>query len=218
MRKRSYEIVYASYAVVSEDRARFTRGTLGKNRRRKNRDSSFRRREKKKNERQRDRSRVKSERALPSSSWDGTRDVARCACERSVPRKRKIRERVRVRRPGKVVGRAAIAPRVQGRGWGSRARLAAASAGERTWRVLGVRRATAPRAAGRRPPSDVAAGRTTCVACVAAIISFAPGEVAASRRPGAFEDRGLARGRFGDCRSEDASRWFVSRRLGRVEE
>jgi hypothetical protein len=120
--------------------------------------------------------------------------------------------------PEKVVGRAAIAPRVLGRGWGSRARLAAAPAGERTWRVLGVRRATAPRAAGRRPPSDVAAGRTTCFACVAAIISFAPGEVAASRRPGAFEDRGLARGRFGDCRSEDASRWFVSRRLGCVEE
>jgi hypothetical protein len=120
--------------------------------------------------------------------------------------------------PEKVVGRAAIAPRVQGRGRGSRARLAAAPAGERTWRVLGVRRATAPRAAGRRPPSDVAAGRTTCFACVAAIISFAPGEVAASRRPGAFEDRGLARGRFGDCRSEDASRWFVSRRLGCVEE
>jgi hypothetical protein len=120
--------------------------------------------------------------------------------------------------PEKVVGRAAIAPRVQGRGRGSRARLAAAAAGERTWRVLGVRRATAPRAAGRRPPSDVAAGRTTCFACVAAIISFAPGEVAASRRPGAFEDRGLARGRFGDCRSEDASRWFVSRRLGCVEE
>ena len=82
--------------------------------------------------------------------------------------------------PEKVVGRAAIAPRVQGRGRGSRARLAAAPAGERTWRVLGVRRATAPRAAGRRPPSDVAAGRTTCFACVAAIISFAPGEVAAS--------------------------------------
>lgn len=178
-------------------------------------DSSFRRREKKRTPKG---PIAREERALPSSSWDGTRDVARCACERSVPRKRKIRERVRVRRPGKVVGRAAIAPRVQGRGWGSRARLAAASAGERTWRVLGVRRATAPRAAGRRPPSDVAAGRTTCVACVAAIISFAPGEVAASRRPGAFEDRGLARGRFGDCRSEDASRWFVSRRLGRVEE
>jgi hypothetical protein len=153
-----------------------------------------------------------------SSAWGGTRDFARCPCERSVPRKRKIRERVRVRRPEKVVGRAAIAPRVLGRGWGSRARLAAAPAGERTWRVLGVRRATAPRAAGRRPPSDVAAGRTTCFACVAAIISFAPGEVAASRRPGAFEDRGLARGRFGDCRSEDASRWFVSRRLGCVEE
>ena len=180
-------------------------------------DSSFRRREKKKKRTPKGPI-AREERALPSSSWDGTRDVARCACERSVPKKRKIRERVRVRRPGKVVGRAAIAPRVQGRGWGSRARLAAASAGERTWRVLGVRRATAPRAAGRRPPSDVAAGRTTCVACVAAIISFAPGEVAASRRPGAFEDRGLARGRFGDCRSEDASRWFVSRRLGRVEE
>jgi hypothetical protein len=154
--------------------------------------------------------------ALPS--WGGTRDLARCPCERSVPRKRKIRERVAFAAPEKVVGRAAIAPRVLGRGWGSRARLAAAPAGERTWRVLGVRRATAPRAAGRRPPSDVAAGRTTCFACVAAIISFAPGEVAASRRPGAFEDRGLARGRFGDCRSEDASRWFVSRRLGCVEE
>jgi hypothetical protein len=35
--------------------------------------------------------------ALPS--WGGTRDFARCPCERSVPRKRKIRERVRVRRP-----------------------------------------------------------------------------------------------------------------------
>ena len=215
MRKRSYEIVYASYAVVSEDRARFTRGTGKRPFEKKKSDSSCRRREKKRTPKG---PIAREERALPSSSWDGTRDVARCACERSVPKKRKIRERVRVRRPGKVVGRAAIAPRVQGRGWGSRARLAAASAGERTWRVLGVRRATAPRAAGRRPPSDVAAGRTTCVACVAAIISFAPGEVAASRRPGAFEDRGLARGRFGDCRSEDASRWFVSRRLGRVEE
>ena len=194
--------------VVSEGHA--SRARVGK---KGEKIASFRRRERKR----KPRGPIAVERsALPS--WGGTRDFARCPCERSVPRKRKIRERVRVRRPGKVVGRAAIAPRVQGRGWGSRARLAAAPAGERTWRVLGVRRATAPRAAGRRPPSDVAAGRTTCFACVAAIISFAPGEVAASRRPGAFEDRGLARGRFGDCRSEDASRWFVSRRLGCVEE
>ena len=216
MRKRSYEIVYASCEVVSEDRARFTRGIWEKRPfEKKNRDSSFRRREQKRTPK----GPIAREEARSSVVVVGRHP--RCSpipCERSVPRKRKIRERVRVRRPGKVVGRAAIAPRVQGRGWGSRARLAAASAGERTWRVLGVRRGTAPRAVGRRPPSDVAAGRTTCVACVAAIISFAPGEVAASRRPGAFEDRGLARGRFGDCRSEDASRWFVSRRLGRVEE
>ena len=192
--------------------ARVTRHARGLEKRRKNRFFSPTR--KKKKTAWTDRSHGKKR----SSVVGGTRDFARCPCERSVPRKRKIRERVAFAAPEKVVGRAAIAPRVLGRGWGSRARLAAAPAGERTWRVLGVRRATAPRAAGRRPPSDVAAGRTTCFACVAAIISFAPGEVAASRRPGAFEDRGLARGRFGDCRSEDASRWFVSRRLGCVEE
>jgi len=80
----------------------------------------------------------------------------------------------------KVVGRAATR-RASGPGPGlGLGRPATASAGERTWRVLGVRRAADPRAAGRRPPSDVAAGRTTRVACVAAIIWLAPGEVAAS--------------------------------------
>ena len=82
----------------------------------------------------------------------------------------------------KVVGRAATR-RASGPGPGlGLGRPATASAGERTWRVLGVRRAAAPRAAGRRPTSDVAAGRTTRVdvACVAAIIWLAPGEVAAS--------------------------------------
>ena len=59
--------------------------------------------------------------------------------------------------------------------------LEAASEGEHTCRVSDVRRVAVPRAAGRRPPGDVAAGRTTCCACLAAISrSLAPDEVTAS--------------------------------------
>ena len=154
--------------------------------------------------------------ALPS--WGGTRDLARCPCERSVPRKRKIRERVRVRRPREgrwTRGHRAARP---GPGMGL-ARASRGRAGGRTHLSCAGRAARDGPARGGAASAQRRGRRADHVLRVRRSHHLVrPGEVAASRRPGAFEDRGLARGRFGDCRSEDASRWFVSRRLGCVEE